>query len=73
MPQKYDIDSIQSLDFREGVRTKKHKTCEQCKHCHIEYCFGYYSTPVCEIYGYLEELNNPHHDLNAEKCNNFIE
>ena len=22
MPQKYDINSIQSLDFREGVRTR---------------------------------------------------
>ena len=71
MPEKYDINSIQSLDFREGVRTRIHKTCERCANCYKEYMLGGYPTPVCKIYGYLEEIDNPHHDLDGEKCSDY--
>ena len=47
------------------------KTCERCANCHNEYVLGGYPTPVCKIYGYLEEINNPHHDLDGEKCSDY--
>lgn len=47
------------------------KTCERCANCHNEYVLGGYPTPVCKIYGYLEEIDNPHHDLNGEKCPDY--
>jgi len=47
------------------------KTCEKCTNCHNEYILGGYPTPVCKIYGYLEEIDNPHHDLDGEKCSDY--
>ncbi len=47
--------------------------CNQCKHCKEEGCLGHYITLVCDIYGYLEAFNNPHHDLDADKCDKFEE
>ena len=47
------------------------KTCEECANCYNEYMLGGYPTPVCKIYGYLEETDNPHHDLDGEKCPDY--
>ena len=47
------------------------KTCEKCANCYNEYMLGGYPTPVCKIYGYLEEIDNPHHDLDGEKCPDY--
>lgn len=47
------------------------KTCERCANCYNEYMLGGYPTPVCKIYGYLEEIDNPHHDLDGEKCSDY--
>ena len=59
-----------SVLSREGWADMK-KTCERCANCHNEYMLGGYPTPVCKIYGYLEEINNPHHDLDGEKCPDY--
>ena len=46
------------------------KTCENCGNCHTEYMLGDYPTPVCTLHGYLEELDNPYHNI-GEKCPDF--
>ena len=47
------------------------KTCENCKNHYTEYMTGDYPTPVCTIHGYLEELDNPYHDMDGEKCPDY--
>lgn len=32
---------------------------------------GDYSTPVCTLHGYLEELDNPYHNI-GEKCLDYM-
>lgn len=46
-------------------------TCKYCKHYSIDYYLGDYPTPVCSLYSMLEQVGNPHHDLNAIKCKDF--
>ena len=47
------------------------KTCERCNNCYKEYMIGGYATSVCTLHGYLEELDNPYHDMDAEKCPDY--
>lgn len=46
------------------------KTCERCNNCYKEYMIGGYATPVCTLHGYLEELDNPYHNI-GEKCPDY--
>ena len=47
------------------------KICKNCNHCYTEYMTGDYPTPVCTLHGYLEELNNPYHNI-GEKCPDYM-
>ena len=46
-------------------------TCKYCKHYSMEYFLGDYASPICSLYGMLEEVGNPHYDLDATKCKDF--
>ena len=46
------------------------KSCENCNNCYTEYMIGSYPTPVCTLHGYLEELDNPYHNI-GEKCPDY--
>lgn len=46
------------------------KSCKNCNHCYTEYMIGGYPTPVCTLHGYLEELDNPYHNI-GEKCPDY--
>lgn len=46
-------------------------TCKYCKNYSIEYFLGDYASPICSLYGMLEEVGNPHYDLDATKCKDF--
>jgi len=37
----------------------------------MEYFLGNYASPICSLYGMLEEVGNPHYDLDATKCKDF--
>ena len=37
----------------------------------MEYFLGDYASPICSLYGMLEEVGNPHYDLDATKCKDF--
>ena len=46
-------------------------TCKYCKYYSTEYFLGDYASPMCSLYGMLEEVGNPHYDLDATKCKDF--
>ncbi len=46
------------------------KICKNCNNCYTEYTTGSYPTPVCTLHGYLEELDNPYHNI-GEKCPDY--
>lgn len=46
------------------------KICKNCNNCYTEYMIGSYPTPVCTLHGYLEELDNPYHNI-EEKCPDY--
>lgn len=55
-----------------GMLMKRPKiVCENCEHYESGGSWGNYTTPICDIYGLLEDLDNPHHDLNGLKCEEF--
>ena len=45
--------------------------CKNCDHCYTEYMIGNYPTPVCTLHGYLEELDNPYHNI-GERCPDYM-
>ena len=46
------------------------KICKNCNNCYDEYMMGGYPTPVCTLHGYLEELDNPYHNI-GERCPDY--
>ena len=46
------------------------KICKNCNNCYTEYMTGSYPTPVCTLHGYLEELDNPYHNI-GKKCPDY--
>jgi hypothetical protein len=46
------------------------KICKNCNNCYTEYTIGSYPTPVCTLHGYLEELDNPYHNI-GENCPDY--
>ena len=66
---KKDIDLIKRII---QMCEKEQDKCTNCKNYYKQGCFGDYMANSCKIYGILEAYNNPHHDLDGSKCNNYI-
>lgn len=60
------IKKIEQLLFAEQKR------CDNCIHFYREGCFGGYMACSCKIHGSLENLDNPHYDMDGSKCGDYI-
>lgn len=45
--------------------------CTNCENFYEDGCFGGYMACSCKIYGMLESLDNPHHDMDGSKCKDY--
>ena len=46
--------------------------CENCENFYTQGCLGGYMACTCKIHGNLESLDNPHYDMDGNKCSDYI-
>ena len=76
---KIKADNIEELNraikaIRSLISSQISPTCERkCENYYTAGCLGGYQAAACHIYGILETLDNPHHDMDCTKCIDYKE
>ena len=79
-----DEEDIREVTFKYNTKTDKkllnmmikflsdnQPTCFNCENYYTEGGFGGYQASCCKIHGCIEAFNNPHHDTDGSKCEDY--
>ena len=79
-----DEEDIREVTFKYNTKTDKkllnmmikflsdnQPTCFNCENYYTEGGFGGYQASCCKIHGCIEAFDNPHHDTDGSKCEDY--
>ncbi len=72
---EYDKSKIEDETIINSIREllKLQPNCKKCINYTKEGSFSGYMSSTCKIYGNLEFVGNPFHDMDASRCENYVE
>lgn len=72
---EYDKSKIEDETIINSIREllKLQPNCKKCINYTKEGGFSGYMSSTCKIYGNLEFVGNPFHDMDASRCESYVE
>lgn len=71
---EYDLNNKNDLVILKKINeviSEEQPLCTNCENFYYEGCLGGYEACACQVHGILEVLDNPHHDGDASKCEDY--
>ena len=65
---KEDVGIINQIN---NLLSNLQDRCDNCCHYKSEGCLGNYEACSCDIYGILENVGNPHYDMDGSRCQDY--
>ena len=70
---QYNVDSDADMSILKEINKilLNQPLCTNCINCYQSGCFGGYNAIQCKIHGNIEAFDNPHHDMDGRKCDDY--